>query len=59
MKLRAEIAGQRVLPIGISNGQIMMVLKPLLRFLAAGDRKETIDFYSVRGEVEGNVLKGC
>ncbi|RYP64240.1 hypothetical protein DL771_008864 [Monosporascus sp. 5C6A] len=46
MALAAEVAGQRVLPVGISSAQFMSILEPQFVYFSAGREEETIDFFS-------------
>ncbi|RYP73189.1 hypothetical protein DL770_007818 [Monosporascus sp. CRB-9-2] len=48
MALAAEVAGQRVLPVGISSADVRSILEPQFAYFSAGGEEETIDIFAVK-----------
>jgi hypothetical protein len=58
MKLRNEVTGQRVLPVGYDAAMGSARNKMILDYLAGGDSESSIDFWTVSGACEDcNVVK--
>lgn len=48
LRLKSQMTGQRVLPVGYSAADVRNLEQPTRDYLAAGDEAERIDFWSVR-----------
>jgi NADH:ubiquinone oxidoreductase subunit F (NADH-binding) len=58
MKLKNEVTGQRVLPVGYDAAMSSARDKMILDYLAGGDSESSIDFWTVGGACEDyNVVK--